>query len=796
MLRWLVNRGTSAGSTHEAEGQKAGRPMPPPRPIVLLVSDEYPPYTAWGGNAYQFLHMARRLNEAGYEVEIIAESTNEEEFTHLDPHGNLVHRVSGSRSYTMKALKQLVGKKLAKPLGFRDVAFAARVAERALEITQLWNRRILWVETSNWRVETFFLHLVPGLNDRIAVRIITPMEEVVRQNNVDRDNPETRVALFLEVAQQFLLKHRLFSNEEYREYFQERVRTDFTPLRQPNERVFLLQFDFTRVPRRTAPLASAEGRPLRILMVGRVEPRKGFETVCAALSHLPPSQRSRIQVYAVGRDTDIGPFGSYSAMLREKYPDIMDENVHLLGSVSEEELAEQFALADVGMVASTSESFGYNLVELLAADLPVVTSRVGAVEEFGRRGVRYLGVFDSIPDLSKLFLELPRRHKEYREAQVKNRDVLEAIYEKNDREYLKYMAEQVAKLPPGVSALRTEAAERPVRSADIIVPSYNRLDELCLSLPSLVRGAEEACEAGIPCDVTVVYQNRGTPERVYVQHPQLKGHPRLRWVYSDKPGLTRARNIGLRNTRGDLVIFTDDDVVLEPGFVLSHVKVANAHPRAAGIAGGLESRSEQRERATARAVGYIRSSGFVDGWFNSTERQSRLVAMTPMGANMAYRRSVMNAMLGEAWFDERFTGSAFREETTLGVEVYRRGHYYVFAPEASLYHFESVSGGCGNRAKRTTKQQVMHYTLDYLYLNKLYEPSTLMRALAPLLLLRRDVEWSPTLLGKMRRAFMHLRGYAGARKLYELGPSYSPPAVGTPAPPELAVEEKKKSKVA
>jgi glycosyltransferase involved in cell wall biosynthesis/GT2 family glycosyltransferase len=766
--------------------------LPPPRPIVLLVSDEYPPYTAWGGNAYNFAHMARRLSEAGFEVEIIAESTTDEEFTHLDPHGNLVHRVSGARSYTMKALKAVAGS-AAQKLAFRDVSFAARVAERALEITELWNRRILWVETSNWRVETLFLHLLPKLNERIAVHIITPMAEVVKQNNVDRANLETRVALFLEVAQQFLLKHRVYSNEEYREYFEERVRTDFKPLRQPNERVFPLPFDFARVPRRTKPLRAVKGRPLRILMVGRIEPRKGFETICAALSHLPPEQRSRVQIYAVGRDTDLGPFGSYKALLQEKYPDIMESNFHLLGNLSEEALRAQFSQADVGMVASTSESFGYNLVELLAADLPVLTSRVGAVEELGRRGVRYLGVFDTIPELSQLFADLPRLHKEYLAAGVTNRDALEAMYEKVDREYLAYMTEQVAKLPAGVPYRARTEAERPVRSADIIVPSYNRLEELCLSLPSLVRGAEEACEAGIPCDVTIVYQNKGMPERVYVHHPQLEGHPRLRWVFSDRPSLTRARNLGVRSTRGDLVIFTDDDVVLEPGFVLNHVKVANAHPRAAGIAGGLTSRSEGRTRSSAKSVGYIRSSGFVDPYFNSTERSSRLVAMTPMGANMAYRRSVMNAILGEQWFDERFTGSAFREETTLGVEVYRRGHYYVFAPEASLYHFESVRGGCGNRARRTSKQQVWHYTLEYLYLNKLYEPSALLRAVAPLLLLRRDLGWSPTMAGKLKRAYEHLRGFAGARKLYRQGPGAPPPPPAeTPTLQGLPAEPKSK----
>src|SRR5260221_10734363 len=165
------------------------------KPIVLLVSGEYPPYTKWGGAAYLLSSLAKLLHQQGYQVEVIAESDNGEEFIHLDDFGNLVHRVSASRSYLFKALNQTpVGSRLA----FRDLVFAARVAEKALELTHLWNRRILWVETTSWRSETLFFHLLPETNARTIVRIVTPMQEVVEQNGIDRSLLTTRVALFQE----------------------------------------------------------------------------------------------------------------------------------------------------------------------------------------------------------------------------------------------------------------------------------------------------------------------------------------------------------------------------------------------------------------------------------------------------------------------------------------------------------------------------------------------------------------------------------------------------------------------
>lgn len=61
---------------------------------------------------------------------------------------------------------------------------------------------------------------------------------------------------------------------------------------------------------------------------------------------------------------------------------------------------------------------------------------------------------------------------------------------------------------------------------------------------------------------------------------------RVRYVRSDVPGLSIARNIGLRSTQREVVVFTDDDAVVEPGF-LAPLRAAFACSRVAAAAGRL-----------------------------------------------------------------------------------------------------------------------------------------------------------------------------------------------------------------
>jgi GT2 family glycosyltransferase len=90
----------------------------------------------------------------------------------------------------------------------------------------------------------------------------------------------------------------------------------------------------------------------------------------------------------------------------------------------------------------------------------------------------------------------------------------------------------------------------------IIIPTYCRADVIGECLDALDR------QSLPPLEVIVVDQSPDTMTRNMVE-----GRPLVRYLHSDHAGVSLARNIGIRASRGSLLAFTDDDAVPEPGWL-------------------------------------------------------------------------------------------------------------------------------------------------------------------------------------------------------------------------------------
>jgi len=126
-----------------------------------------------------------------------------------------------------------------------------------------------------------------------------------------------------------------------------------------------------------APLAQgSDGSVVKLLSVGAVVPRKGFDVLIAALARLIDlpwrltiaGDRTRDRDSAARLDSDIARYG-------------LGERIAALGAVSPERLAALYAQADVFVLASRFEGYGMAYAEAIAHGLPVVGSHAGAVPE-------------------------------------------------------------------------------------------------------------------------------------------------------------------------------------------------------------------------------------------------------------------------------------------------------------------------------------------------------------------------------------------------------------------------------
>ncbi|QJE98764.1 glycosyltransferase family 2 protein [Luteolibacter luteus] len=121
--------------------------------------------------------------------------------------------------------------------------------------------------------------------------------------------------------------------------------------------------------------------------------------------------------------------------------------------------------------------------------------------------------------------------------------------------------------------------------------------------------------------------------------------PQFRYVREDTPGLDHARNRAIVESRGEIVAYTDDDVMVDPGWTEALARVFAEDP-AIGLVTGL---IEPAELETEAQLLFERYGGFGRGCVRTYLQSRRGAAMTwnlvgagqlGAGANMAIRREL------------------------------------------------------------------------------------------------------------------------------------------------------------
>ena len=127
----------------------------------------------------------------------------------------------------------------------------------------------------------------------------------------------------------------------------------------------------------TDPAPPAEGSSdgiVRLLSVGAIVPRKGYDVLIAALANLKDlrwhltiaGDRTRDPEAAARLDRDVKRFE-------------LADRVSVLGAVSAERLAELYKATDLFTLASRYEGYGMVFSEAIAHGLPIVGTRAGAI---------------------------------------------------------------------------------------------------------------------------------------------------------------------------------------------------------------------------------------------------------------------------------------------------------------------------------------------------------------------------------------------------------------------------------
>ena len=234
-----------------------------------------------------------------------------------------------------------------------------------------------------------------------------------------------------------------------------------------------------------------------------------------------------------------------------------------------------------------------------------------------------------------------------------------------------------------------ESSNATPRTATVLICTYNRARALGETLDSLAR---MAVPRGVSWDVLVVDNNSSDDTAVVVRDRQQGFPVPLHYLHEPRQGKSYALNTGLAAGRSTFVVFTDDDVVVEPGWLQAAIAPMVADSRIDYTGGPVYPIWEAPcpswlDRHRGDLWGTIAILDYGPSPFVFEERQR-----VPLGANMAVRRALIDAVGGfDPAFGRKGTSLLGQEQAEFFCRTQAHGARGAYAPDMKLHHHVPAS---------------------------------------------------------------------------------------------------------
>lgn len=215
----------------------------------------------------------------------------------------------------------------------------------------------------------------------------------------------------------------------------------------------------------------------------------------------------------------------------------------------------------------------------------------------------------------------------------------------------------------------------------VILCTYNRAGSLATALESV---AASRLPDGFDCEVLVVDNNSKDHTREVIESHCRRYPQRFRYVFEGRQGKSHALNTGVRESKGDVLAFMDDDVTVAPTW-LKNLTAPLLSRSWVGAGGRI------RPPENVSLPGWIGLEGehSLAGSLALFDRGSApyQLADPPYGTNMAFRREMFEKYglfrtdLGPS------PGSEIRgEDTEFCLRLMKAGEKLLYEPSAVVYH--------------------------------------------------------------------------------------------------------------
>ena len=250
----------------------------------------------------------------------------------------------------------------------------------------------------------------------------------------------------------------------------------------------------------------------------------------------------------------------------------------------------------------------------------------------------------------------------------------------------------------------------------VIIPTYGREKPLIDSI-------EDILQQDYPdFEVLVIDQTQNHEIETETFLDNLAKSEKISWYKVNWASLPGARNYGVRRAKGDIVMFIDDDVKLKPNYLQAHSKNYQENAEIGAVAGRVFDRmkladsAQANEETSAYSIDYLpeqaRDPGIAWYYIDLVHTTKPQQVISARGCNMSFRRDIFTKY--GIWFDERFRGSAVREESDFCLRLRKTNYKIWYDPKADLVHLGEETGGCHDISTRSLKYQLTFYHNHFL----------------------------------------------------------------------------------
>lgn len=194
------------------------------------------------------------------------------------------------------------------------------------------------------------------------------------------------------------------------------------------------KYDFICIPNgvetvRFKPIDRKENPKVKILFIGRLIPRKGFQRVVRALPKVRELAKKPFEIEVVGT-------GDHRASLDDIAEELgVSDLIKYVGLVPYDQLEKSYQYADIFVLTSLSEGMPSVILEAMGCGLPVVASDVGGNNEIVKEGENgFLIKGDNIDMIAERLAEL-----------INNEELRKKMGERSRELSLKYDWENILK---------------------------------------------------------------------------------------------------------------------------------------------------------------------------------------------------------------------------------------------------------------------------------------------------------------------------------------------------------------